>query len=101
MPSLEEKGKDFAVLHTQILGISVDSTWCHDAWANHLGLTYPLLSDIMHEVGKAYGVFNTERHIDARAVFLVDKSGTVRYKEVYAPGTLPDPEALLNEARKL
>ena len=101
MPSLEEKGKDFAALDTQILGISVDSTWCHDAWGKHLGLTYPLLSDIMHEAGKAYGVFNAERHIDARAVFLVDKAGTIRYKEVYAPGTLPDTEVLLSEVRKL
>lgn len=101
MPSLEEKVQDFAALDTQILGISVDSTWCHEAWAHHLGLTYPLLSDIMHQAGKAYGVFNAERHIDARAVFLIDKAGVVRYQESYAPGTLPDPEALLDEARKL
>jgi peroxiredoxin len=101
MPSLEEKVQDLAALDTQILGISVDSTWCHEAWAQHLSLTYPLLSDIMHQVGKAYGVFNTERHIDARAVFLIDKAGVVRYQESYAPGTFPDPDALLNEIRKL
>jgi peroxiredoxin len=101
MPSLEEKVSDFAALDTQILGISVDSTWCHDAWARHLGLTYPLLSDMMHEVGKAYGVFNPERNVHGRAVFLVDKAGIVRYKEEYAPGTLPEPEVLLSEVRKL
>jgi peroxiredoxin len=101
MPSLEEKCPEFTALDTEILGISVDSTWCHDAWAKHLGLTYPLLSDMMHEVGKAYGVFNPERHIHARSTFLIDKSGTVRYTNVYAPGTLPDPEELLNEVRKL
>ncbi len=101
MPSLEEKVKAFADLDTQILGISVDSTWCHEAWAQHLGLTYPLLSDLMHEAGKAYGVFNAERNVDVRAVFLIDKNGIVRYQETYAPGTLPDPEALLNEVRKL
>lgn len=98
---MEEKVNDFAALDTQILGISVDSTWCHDVWAQHLGLSYPLLSDIMHETGKAYGVFNAERHIDGRAVFLIDKAGVIRYKETYGPGALPDPDALLNEVRKL
>jgi peroxiredoxin len=101
MPSLEEKVNDFAAVDTQILGMSVDSTWCLDAWADHLGLTYPLVSDIMHTAGKAYGVFNAERHIDARAVFLIDKAGVVRLKEVYEPGTLPDPAALLEAARAL
>lgn len=101
MPSLEEKVKDFAALETQLLGISIDSTWCHDAWATHLGVTYPLLSDMSRDVGKAYGVFNEERLIHARAIFLIDKNGTIRFKELYAPGKLPEPEALLNEVRKL
>ena len=101
MPSLEEKGKDFAALDTQILGLSIDSTWCHDAWAKHLGLTYPLLSDMMRDAGKAYGVFNVERNLHGRSVFLIDKAGTVRFKAIYAPGTLPDPEVLLHEVRKL
>lgn len=101
MPSLEEKVADFAALDTQLLGISVDSTWCHDAWATHLGVTYPLLSDMGRQVGKNYGVFNEERLIHARSIFLIDKHGTIRFKEVYAPGTFPDPQALLNEVRKI
>jgi peroxiredoxin len=101
MPSLEEKVADFAAAETAILGISVDSTWCHEAWAKHLGITYPLLSDMSRDTGKAYGVFNTERHIHGRSIFVVDKTGTIRFKEVYAPGTFPDPAALLQTVQQL
>jgi peroxiredoxin len=101
MPSLEEKVADFAAADTAILGISVDSTWCHEAWIKHLGITYPLLSDMSRDIGKAYGVFNAERHIHGRSIFVVDKTGTIRFKEVCAPGTFPDPAVLLQTVQQL
>ena len=67
------------------------------------GLPYPELSD-WHpkgEVTTAYGLWNEERGAGTRAIIIVDKDGVVRFRETYAPGTLPDPEMVLAELNKL
>lgn len=63
------------------------------------GLPYPELSD-WHpkgEVTTAYGLWNEERGAGTRAVIIVDKDGVVQFRETYAPGTLPEPERILQE----
>lgn len=63
------------------------------------GLPYPELSD-WHpkgEVTTAYGLWNEERGAGTRAVIIVDKDGVVRFRQTYAPGTLPEPEKILEE----
>ena len=67
------------------------------------GLPYPELSD-WHpkgEVTTAYGLWNEERGAGTRAVLIVDTAGVVRFRETYAPGTLPEPEKILAELSKL
>jgi peroxiredoxin (alkyl hydroperoxide reductase subunit C) len=61
------------------------------------GFPYPELSDWHPKgnVAQAYDLWNEERGIDRRAVLVVDKEGMVRFRQTYAPGTLPDPEAML------
>ena len=61
------------------------------------GLPYPELSD-WHPKGqvcRTYGLWNEERGAPIRAVIIVDKEGVIRFRQTYAPGTLPDPEAIL------
>jgi alkyl hydroperoxide reductase subunit AhpC len=61
------------------------------------GLPYPELSD-WHPKGKvsqAYDVWNEERGASQRAVLVVDKQGVIRYREIYTPGVLPDPQVIL------
>lgn len=101
MPALEARLKDFQAAGAAILGISVDSVYSHDAWAAHHSLSFPLLSDIHRTVCQAYGVHNAERNCAKRSVFIVDNGGTVRFKEEYGPGQLPDPETLLGALRTL
>ena len=57
------------------------------------GLPYPELSDFhpKGEVSKAYDLWNDERGASKRAVIIIDKQGVVRFRELYEPGTLPDP----------
>lgn len=52
-------------------------------------------------VGKAYGIFNEERGMDKRAVYVIDVEGIVRYARVYEPGTIPKSEELLEQLQKL
>lgn len=74
------------------------------AWSESLGgIPFPLLSDYWPHgaIGKAYGVFNDERGMDARSVFLVDGSGIIRYSHAYAPGTIPESADLLTRLKSL
>jgi len=99
MPALEARHKEFEAAEAAVLGISCDSVYSHDAWARHLGLSYPLLSDIHRAVCQAYGVHNAERNCARRSVFIVDACCVLRYKEEYGPGQLPDPGRLLQVVR--
>ena len=49
-------------------------------------MTFPLLSDFNNEAIRAYGLFNEDmiglKGIAKRAVFVLDRDGTVRYREV-------------------
>ena len=86
----------------EILQISADPTPSLKAWAEQLGgLPFPLLSDYWPHgaVGKAYGVFNEERGMDARSVFLVDAQGVIRHSHVCAQGTIPESKDLLERLK--
>lgn len=74
------------------------------AWSESLGdIPFPLLSDFWPHgaIGQAYGVFNSERGMDARSVFLVDGSGIIRHSQVYAPGTIPESDDLIPRLQAL
>lgn len=98
MSGFRENYAQFQALGVEILQISADPLPSLKAWADQLGgLPFPLLSDFWPHgaVGKAYGVFNDERGMDARAVFLIDAAGVVSHSHVYAPGTVPESADLL------
>ena len=64
---------------------------------------YPLLADF-HPHGRmtsAYGLFNDAIGAPRRAVIIVNKDGTVKFRREYAPGSLPTPEEILGELDKL
>jgi len=69
-------------LDTQVLGISVDSAPSHKAFAEKLGVSFPLLSDMHRRVSRLYNVLIEEQGISARATFVIDKNGTLRHMVV-------------------
>ena len=70
----------------QVYGISVDTFFTLKAFQEAQGLTFPLLSDFNKQAIRDYGVFNEEmiglKGIAKRAVFVIDKDGVVRHREV-------------------
>jgi peroxiredoxin len=73
-------------MNVQIYGISVDTFFALKAFADQQHLTFPLLSDFNKQVIRDYGVFNEDmiglKGIAKRAVFVLDKNGVVRHREV-------------------
>jgi peroxiredoxin len=79
-----------------VLGVSVDSHWSNTAFAERLGLSFPLLSDFKRKVSAAYGVLLEEAGTSGRAVFVVDRQGRIAYKDVSRKlADIPDNEALI------
>lgn len=71
---------------TEILGISVDTFFTLKAFQDQQQLTFPLLSDFNKQAIRDYGVFNEDmiglRGVAKRAVFVIDKDGVIRHREV-------------------
>lgn len=90
---------DYDALDAQVLGISVDSPFAQEAWAEKEGITIPLLSDFNKEVSAAYGSQFEDligfKSVAKRSAFVVDKSGVVRFASVSDdPTELPDFDAI-------
>jgi glutaredoxin-dependent peroxiredoxin len=70
----------------QVYGISVDTFFALKAFQDQQKLTFPLLSDFNKQAIRDYGVFNEDmiglKGIAKRAVFVIDKDGVVRHREV-------------------
>jgi len=72
--------KQFDTLGARVFGISVDSVWAHKAFAEKLGIRYPLLADFEPKgaVAKKFGLYLEEKGITNRATVLIDGDGVVR-----------------------
>jgi len=72
--------------NAQVYGVSVDTFFALKAFHDQQGLTFSLLSDFNKEAIQKYGVFNEDmvglKGIAKRAVFLIDGSGIIRYREI-------------------
>lgn len=70
----------------QVLGVSVDTFFALKAFHTDQKLTFPLLSDFNKQTIRDYGVYNEDmiglKGIAKRAVFVIDKEGKVRYRQV-------------------
>ena len=93
-------------LHASVIGISVDTPFAQEAWAQKEKIGVTLASDLNKEVVKKYdvvfpmlaGVGDTA----ARAAFVIDKAGVVQYSEqTPTPKDLPNFNAVKAALAKL
>lgn len=88
---------DYDSLGAKVIGISVDSPFAQEAWANANKIKITLASDLNKEVVKAYGVlFPMLAGVGdtaARSAFVIGKDGVIKYAE-----QTPTPKDLPNFA---
>jgi len=82
-------------LDAAVYGISVDSPFAQEAWAEKENIKFPLLSDLNKEVCKKYGTLLPDLiglgSVSARAAFVIDKHGVIKHSEqTPTPLELPD-----------
>ena len=86
------------------MGVSCDSRFSNNAWAQSIGgVSFPLLSDFWPhgEVTTKFGVLNRERGMPERALFIIDGKGIVRYIDVHDIAEQPDEAVLFEELAKM
>jgi thiol peroxidase len=87
-----------------ILAVSMDLPFAQKRWCGAAGVkNVQTLSDYREAAfGKAYGVLIKDLRLLARAVFILDKQGIIRYVElVKEVASEPNYDAALNAAKKL
>jgi peroxiredoxin len=94
---------EFHKHHAELLGISVDSAWCHGAFAHSRNLHFPLLSDFepKGEVARRYGAYRAHEGTAARALFVIDAEGTIRWSYLSPVGINPGAAGILDALESL
>ncbi len=101
MKAFQDNLQKLEAADTQVLGVSMDSTFSNAEWAKQIGVTFPLLSDWGGEVTQKYGIYNPQYKAARRVTFLIDKDGKI--VEMNVDRDAVDPTAIVTscERRKL
>jgi peroxiredoxin len=94
---------EFHRLNAEVVGISIDHAWCHNAFAQSRNLHFPLLADFhpKGEVGRRYGVYDDGIGMDERALFVIDGDGVIRWSYVSPIGVNPGADGILTALEEL
>ncbi|MBA3766019.1 MAG: peroxiredoxin [Acidobacteria bacterium] len=82
MCSVRDRWGDYSELGAEVVGISTDTVESHRQFAEHHGLPLRLLADVGGRVSKTYNATSWLPNRSARAVFVIDAQGIIRYRKV-------------------
>jgi len=82
MCSLRDRWDDYLATGAEVVGISSDSIESHKKFAEHHDLPLRLLSDSDGTVSRLYGARSLIPGRVARAIFVIDAKGMLRYSDV-------------------
>lgn len=93
-------------LGASVLAVAVTATYSQMAFAERLGVGFPLLSDwdraVCRQYGARYEVWKGHAGLAKRAVFVLDRTGTVRTRWVADDAVeMPDLDSVLDTLRVL
>jgi peroxiredoxin len=96
----------YSNVNAEVIGVSVDSPFAQEAWAQKEKIGITLASDLNKTTAKAYGVLLDDLlgfgSTAARAAFVIDKNGVVQYSEqTPSPKELPNFAAIQQTLSKL
>jgi peroxiredoxin len=94
---------EFHKFKAAIVGVSVDGSWCHAAFARDRKLHFPLLSDFEPKGGVArkYGAYRDREGVSERALFVIDPKGTISWSYLSPVGVNPGADGILDALEAL
>lgn len=89
---------EFRSRGAELLGISVDGPWCHQAFAKDRNLHFPLLSDFepKGQVARAYGAYRDDEGVAERALFVINEGGEIVWSFCSALAVNPGADGILD-----
>ena len=97
---------EYSGQNADVIGISVDSPFAQEAWAQKEKIGITLASDLNKKTAQAYGTLLPDLiglgSVSARAAFVIDKNGIVQYSEqTPTPKELPDFKKVMETLARL
>jgi peroxiredoxin len=94
---------EFHKFNAEVLGISVDGPWCHEAFAKDRHLHFPLLADFEPKgaVAKTYGAYRSEDGVCERALFVINKNGVIAWSYCSPVAVNPGADGILEALENL
>jgi peroxiredoxin len=95
--------EEFHKCDAEILGISVDSAWCHQAYAKHNHIHFPLLADFHPKGATAqnYGAYREQDGVCERALFVIDRRGVIFWNYLSPVAVNPGADGILDALQNL
>ena len=101
MKAFQENLSKLEAADTQVLGVSMDSPFSNKAWAQQIGVTFPLLSDWGGDITKKYGLYDPEYKAARRVNYVIDKEGKVIEMQLDDDAIDPSKVVVACQAKKL
>jgi len=98
MKAFQKNLQKLEAADTQVLGVSMDSPFANKAFADQIGVTFPLLSDWGGEVTHKYGIYTDKYKAARRVTYLIDKAGKVAEMQVDKDAV--DPTAIVTSCKR-
>jgi peroxiredoxin len=94
---------DFREHGAELLGISTDGAWCHDAFAKGRRLRFPLLADSHPKgaVARSYGAYREDDGVCERALFVIDGNGVIHWSYLSPIAVNPGADGILEALEEL
>src|SRR6185369_1128916 len=99
MKAYQAKLGDLEATDTQVLGVSMDSTFANKAFAEKIGVSFPLLSDWGGETTTKYGIYDKRYKAARRVTFLIDKEGKILEMQVDREAVV-NPDAIVTACKR-
>jgi len=94
---------EFQKFGAELLGVSVDGVWCHEAFAKDRRLHFPLLADFepKGDVARKYGAYREKEGVCERALFVIDKNGKITWSYCSPIAVNPGADGILQALEDL
>ncbi len=94
---------EFQKHNAEMIGISVDGSWCHAEFGRARKLHFPLLADFepKGDVSKKYGAYREADGFCERALFVIDKNGKIAWSYLSPVGVNPGADGILQALEEL
>jgi peroxiredoxin len=98
MKAFQQNLQRLEAADTQVLGVSMDSAFANKAFADQIGVTFPLLSDWGGETTRKYGIYLDKYKAARRVNFLIGKDGKIL--EVQVDKDAIDPTKIVDTCER-